>query len=66
MLDLKKVEAMLDWERPKTITEVWSFLSMDGYYRRLIQYFLCIVTQMTRLIQKGVKFVKSEMCKQNF
>jgi hypothetical protein len=32
-VDPSKVEAVLNWERPKSVTEVRSFLGLAGYYR---------------------------------
>ena len=38
-VDLEKVEAMMSWERPKSIFKIRSFLGLVGYYRRLIEDF---------------------------
>ena len=35
-VDLKKVEAVVEWNRPNNVTEVRSFLGLAGYYRRLV------------------------------
>ena len=32
-MDLKKVGAIVNRERPKNVTEIRSFLSLAGYYR---------------------------------
>lgn len=32
-VDPAKVEAVVQWERPKTVTEIRSFLGLAGYYR---------------------------------
>ena len=34
-VDLEKVEAVMSWERPKSVFEIRSFLGLAGYYRRL-------------------------------
>ena len=33
-VDLEKVEAVMSWERPKSVFEIRSFLGLAGYYRR--------------------------------
>lgn len=33
------MEAMLKWERPTNVTEIYSFLGLVGYYRRLLKGF---------------------------
>lgn len=32
-----KVEAIINWERPKNVYEVRSFLGLAGYYRKFIK-----------------------------
>ena len=66
MIDSQKVEAILHWEKPKTATEIRSFLSLSGYYRIFIQDFSRIAAPMTRLTQKGVKFIWSDRCEDSF
>ena len=33
-IDLGKVEAVMNWERPKSVFEIRSVLGLAGYYRR--------------------------------
>ena len=48
-VDPKKIEAIIDWPRPTTVTEVRSFLGLTGYYRRIVEDFFKIATPLTRL-----------------
>ena len=50
-----KVEAILKWEKPTNVTEIYSFLILTGYYRRFIEGFSTIALLMTRLTWKGTK-----------
>ena len=36
-LDPEKVEAVMSWERPKSVFEIRSFLGLAGYYRRFMR-----------------------------
>ena len=38
-VDPEKVEAVMSWERPKSIFKICSFLGLAGYYRRFIEDF---------------------------
>ena len=55
-VDPTKVEAVMNWKQPKSISEIRSFLGLAGYYRRFIQDFSKLAKPMTHLTQKGVKF----------
>ena len=55
-MDPKKVEAMMSWERPKSVFEICSFLGLVEYYKRFIEDFSRLAAPMTRLTRKEVKF----------
>ena len=65
-VDPKKVEAIVDWPRPTTITEVRSFLGLAGYYRKFIEDFAKIAVPLTQLTQKRKKFEWSQKCEESF
>ncbi|XP_050160450.1 uncharacterized protein LOC126634002 [Malus sylvestris] len=52
LVDPKKVAVMENWEQPQTVTEVKSFLSLTGYYRRFVKNFSTIALPLIRLTKK--------------
>ncbi|WVZ58398.1 hypothetical protein U9M48_008675 [Paspalum notatum var. saurae] len=65
-VDPSKVEDVLNWKQPQTVTEIWSFLGLAGYYRRFIKDFSKIAKPMTALTQKNAKFAWSSKCEEAF
>ena len=65
-VDPEKVEAVMSWERSKSVFEICSFLGLAGYYRRFIEDFSKLATPMTRLTRKGVKFEWDDLCEKAF
>ncbi|KAG8490827.1 hypothetical protein CXB51_013928 [Gossypium anomalum] len=61
-----KISAVIDWKPPRNLSEVRSFLGLDGYYRPFVKGFSMIATPMTRLLHKYVKFEWSKKCQQSF
>ncbi|KAD4586096.1 hypothetical protein E3N88_23697 [Mikania micrantha] len=55
-VDPAKIEAIKNWEAPKTSTEVRQFLGLAGYYRRFIEGFSKIAQSLTSLTHKDKKF----------
>ena len=65
-VDPKKIEAVQNWPRPTSVTEIRSFLGLAGYYRRFVEGFSSIASPLTRLTQKGVPFRWSDECEMSF
>ena len=65
-VDPEKVEAVISWERPKSVFEIRSFLGLAGYYMRFIEDFSRIAATMTRLTRKEVKFEWDDRCDEAF
>ena len=65
-VDPKKVEAVMSWERPKSVFEIRSFLGLARYYKRLIKDFPRLAAPMTRLTRKEVKFDWDARCEEAF
>ena len=65
-MDPSKVEDVLNWKQPQTLTDIRSFLGLAGYYRRFIKDFSKIAKPMTALLMKNAKFVWSPKCEEAF
>jgi hypothetical protein len=59
-VDPGKVKDVLEWKPPTTVSEVWNFLGLAGYYRRFFLNFSKIVKPISELLKKGNKYVWSE------
>ncbi|XP_024978989.1 uncharacterized protein LOC112516199 [Cynara cardunculus var. scolymus] len=59
-VDPSKIEAMMNWEPPKSPSEIRSFLGLAGYYRRFIQDFSKVASSLAALTRKNVKFIWTE------
>ena len=65
-VDPRKTEAVKNWPRPLTTTDIRSLLGLAGYYRRFPDGLVYIVSPLTTLTQKCKKFEWSEACKKSF
>ncbi|CAN6445433.1 unnamed protein product [Victoria cruziana] len=65
-VDPSKVEAVVKWPQPTSVSEIRGFLGLAGYYRRFVQGFSQLVSPMTRLLKKGVALDWTGECEQSF
>ena len=65
-VDPTKVEAVNNWSRPTSVTEIRSFLSLAGYYRRFVEGFSKIAMPLTQLTRKTNKFEWTDECEKSF
>ncbi|GKB38600.1 hypothetical protein Tco_0883542 [Tanacetum coccineum] len=59
-VDPAKIKAVMNWQTPKDVGEIRSFLGLAGYYRRFIQDFSKIASSLTKLTKKNTPFVWGE------
>jgi hypothetical protein len=65
-VDSSKVQEVLDWKSPRSVTQICSFLRLAGYYHRFISNFSNITKPMTKLLEKDIKFKWSLQYKEVF
>jgi len=65
-VDPSKVDDVSQWETPKSVTEIRSFLGLAGYYCRFIEGFSKLALPLTQLTCKGKPFVWSTQCENSF
>src|SRR5437016_12632862 len=65
-VDPSKVQEVLEWKAPTSVTESRSFLGLAGYYRQFIQDFSKIAKPMIKLLQKEAKFNWTSVCETTF
>ena len=65
-VDPSKFDAILQWETPKSATEIRSFLGLTGYYRMFIEGVSKLSLPLTKLTCKGKAFVWDVQCEEIF
>jgi hypothetical protein len=66
-MDDHKVKAILDWELPKSISALRSFLRLASYYCKFIKNFAKIAAPLTNLLKKFVvTYEWEEACNEAF
>jgi hypothetical protein len=64
--DPGKIEAVLHFPTPKTVTSVRSFLGLTGYYRKYIRGYSRLAGPLFELTRKDVAFVWDVGCQQAY
>jgi len=64
--DPGKIEAVLHFPPPKTVTNVRSFLGLTWYYRNYVRGYLRMAALLFELTRKDVNFVWDMGCQQAF
>jgi hypothetical protein len=52
-VQVQKIQAILDWPSPKTLTEIKGFLGICNYYKRFVKGFSQLCAPLTDLTRKG-------------
>jgi hypothetical protein len=65
-VDPSKVQDILSWNAPTSVSDIRSFLGLAGYYRRFIEGFSKISKPMAELLEKNKKFEWTPACEANF
>jgi hypothetical protein len=55
-VDPSKVQDVLSWNAPTSVSDIRNFLGLTGYYRRFIEGFSNISKPMTGLLKNDKKF----------
>jgi hypothetical protein len=64
--DPGKIEAVLHFPQPKTVTNVKSFLGLTGYYRKYVKGYARLAAPLFELTKKDIDFVWNMGCQQAF
>jgi len=65
VVDPSKIDAVMQWESPKSVFEVRSFVGLAGYYRRFIEGFSKLALPLTQFTRKGA-YVWDSKCENSF
>jgi hypothetical protein len=66
VVDPDKIRSIMEWPTPKDVSNIRSFMGLEGYYRRFIKGFSKIGCPITALQKKGTKFPWTHKCEEIF
>ncbi|KNA20997.1 hypothetical protein SOVF_047350, partial [Spinacia oleracea] len=66
MMARDKVQSINEWDPPKNVSDVRSFLGLANYYRRFILSYSARAAPLTDLVKKKVQCHWSEKCQEMF
>jgi hypothetical protein len=61
-MDPSKVQDVLSWNAPTSVSDIRSFLGLARYYRRFVEGFSKMSKPMTELLKKDKKFKWTSVC----
>jgi hypothetical protein len=65
-VDEAKIKAIKSWLIPATLTQLWSFLGLAGFYRRFVRDFSTIAAPLNDLTKNGVLFYQGAAQEHSF
>jgi hypothetical protein len=66
VVDPVKINSIMEWITLKDVSNIRSFMGLEGYYRRFIKGFSKISCPIIALQKKGVKFTWTSKCEEIF
>lgn len=63
--DPEKIQAMVDWSRPHSLTTLRGFLDLTEFYRRFVRHYSIIAAPLTDLL-RSTKFLWNQEAEQSF
>ena len=55
-MNLKKIQTVQEWPKPKTVKDIQSFLGFANYYRKFIRDYSKITAPLTEVTKKEIGF----------
>ena len=65
-MDQSKVESIQEWKTPASVHDIQVFLGFANFYRRFVNGYSKVISPLTKLLCKGVKFDWSIDCQEAF